>query len=701
MKYVFKKVEIYLPMVMVLLSVMSLKGYATLNEDLLLAVQAADVKAAERALRNGADENAENEHGETALQLAVNMNHPEIVKLLLEYDANAWETFPNTDVTPLMVTAYRGYAEVAEILLEHGIEPNAQRARDGTTALMFALQNFHAEVAESLLQHGADVNMTNEAGGTALLAAASWGKPTIVQLLLDYGANPHIRTKNGWTTLMSAAKGHVETTQLLLEYGVDVNAIVTGGREKGKTALIIAIQWGQPDVVKLLLEHGADVNIKTETGKTALDIAMSKQDIHEVDKVKIMYFLKQGKTTPNEDLLYAAHIGDLQLVQKALQQGANPNTRRSHDGWTALIVAAWWGQPEVIELLLQHGADIQAKTNDGKTALDLIETKMHAQSARHIEVLYRLKQGKTSPNEDLLYAAKIGDVQFAQQALKKGAHADTTMKNCYPKDCKTALVFAVRGGHFDVVKLLLEHGANVHAHRLYETPFEIAITRRDFDMAELLIEHGANVAQSIGNNWTLLKRAVSQKDVETIKFLLEHGADVNEKNWFTGTPLMKAASTGHTDIIRLLVEEYGADINAENEHNNGTALSAALVGESLYGGRIEAAKLLIEYGADVNARYNTERSNGITILMEAAKLGEFNFARLLLEHGADVNARSTGFMEAGRTALMYAAGEGSVDVVRLLLEYGADVNKKDKHGETALTIATACGHFDIVELLHK
>ena len=139
------------------------------------------------------------------------------------------------------------------------------------------------------------------------------------------------------------------------------------------------------------------------------------------------------------------------------------------------------------------------------------------------------------------------------------------------------------------------------------------------------------------------------------------------------TALMHACQGGHVDTARLLIDS-GADVNAKRTSDGLTALMAAC-----QGGHVDTARLLIDSGADVNAK---KTSDGWTALMDACFGGHVDTARLLIDSGADLNAKRT---SDGQTALMLACIGGHVDTARLLIDSGADVNaKRTSDGWTAL-----------------
>jgi len=241
------------------------------------------------------------------------------------------------------------------------------------------------------------------------------------------------------------------------------------------------------------------------------------------------------------------------------------------------------------------------------------------------------------------------------------------------------------------------------------------------EIVKLLLKSGANVNAKADNSWTALMEAAKghsylrkafidkgRKDVATIptefaRLLLERGADANAMDEAGRTALMTAAANGQTETVKLLIEA-GVDVNAKDP-DGGTALIYLIEGYVSLMQRlpesdrvtvstipIEIASLLINAGADVN----TETKDGTTVLMEASISGRADLVRLLVERGANVNAK---FPRNGMTVLMFAGDTAHTKIVEVLIEKGADINARDNHGVTALISAAAGGHSDVVRLL--
>jgi ankyrin repeat protein len=292
---------------------------------LLWASYRDDVEAARLLLHAGAKVNLANDLGATPLWAAAQNGSVAMAKLLLEAGAN-----PNAALslgeTPLMVASRVGQAELAELLLAHGAHPNAHAARD-QTALMWAVAQKHPEVVKVLLAHGVDFR-AQSAVWTEVMAVPPHG-------YLPYNrAIPH----GGETALMFAARiDDLASAKLLVAAGASVN----DQDAWGISATTLAAHSGFLDVVDFLLDKGADPN-RAESGFTALQIAIMRRD----EKM-------------------AADLLDHGADANAPLKTWTPTRRSSHDwffhpamiGATPFWLAARLDEPEMMRLLLKHGAD--------------------------------------------------------------------------------------------------------------------------------------------------------------------------------------------------------------------------------------------------------------------------------------------------------------------------------------------------------
>ena len=282
---------------------------------------------------------------------------------------------------------------------------------------------------------------------------------------------------------------------------------------------------------------------------------------------------------------------------------------------------------------------------------------------------------------------------------------------------ETPLQVTSRGGHTDLARLLIEHGAEAAVQsEIGSTPLHEASFGGHVDLARLLIEHGAEAAAQDEDGMTPLHHASFGGHVDLARLLIKHGADIAAQN-VSGTPLHLASLRGHMDLAQLLIE-HGADAKAQSRDGT-TPLHRASLGchvdlarlliehgadaaaqdmhgtaplhEVAFGCHVGLARLLLEHGADTAA----QAMDGSTPLHGASFRGDVDMARLLIEHGADVAARC----KDGSTPLHRTSFAGHVGVARFLIEHGADAAAQDEHGMTPLQEASERGHMDLVRLL--
>ena len=231
----------------------------------------------------------------------------------------------------------------------------------------------------------ADINLD-------LFDAAKKGNISTVQALLDKGEDVNAKDKDSMTALMYAVMaGHTNIVYLLLDKGADVN-VKAKGNKGGVTALILAAKRGHTDILQTLLNAGADVNAKDNRASKFLALYC----YYVFDD-----YYKESRTA----LMYAARYGYADIVQTLLDNGADVNAE-DKDNSTALMWAAFKGHEEAVKALLDNGADMNVRNKDGKTALVLARKK------RHTKIIRLLKQAgaKEYPHTALAEDAPSGVV---------------------------------------------------------------------------------------------------------------------------------------------------------------------------------------------------------------------------------------------------------------------------------------------------
>uniref|UniRef100_A0A1X7TJU3 Uncharacterized protein n=2 Tax=Amphimedon queenslandica TaxID=400682 RepID=A0A1X7TJU3_AMPQE len=377
-------------------------------------------------------------------------------------------------------------------------------------------------------------------------------------------------------------------------------------------------------------------------------------------------------------------------------------------GDTALIVAAEEGDYDVVELLLNNGADKKAANFFGKTALVAAVREGHE---KVVQLLCdEADPDITTHNNELYEAAARGDSTVVQSALSQGANVNYQNPE---ESGATSLHVAAKKGYHDVVKILVSAGADVNLIDADEVTALIDSAREGhYGIVQLLLEKRAR-PNTIGD--TALIAAAEEGHYDIVQLLLNNGADRSTANYSGETALVAAARGRYDKIVKLLSEETDPDVTIHNDklyeaakRGDSTGVQSALsqganvnyqnlnedgvtsLHVAAKEGYVEVVQNLVSAGANVNLI----DTDGYTALIKSAEEGHYEIAELLLKSGADPNTD-------GDTALIESAREGHYEIVQLLLSNGADRNASNFSGETAVVAAATEGHNNIVQLLSE
>ncbi|XP_019861721.1 PREDICTED: ankyrin repeat and KH domain-containing protein 1-like [Amphimedon queenslandica] len=376
--------------------------------------------------------------GWTALMLSCCKGYHIIVDLLLRRNADIISKEYKEGWNAFSLACYYGHYQVIEILLSNIRAIDDQdnngskivintKSKDGWTSLMLACLNGHHQVVQLLLDEELDINtQVKEKGWTALMIACANGHCQVVNLLLSKHPNINIQDRDGWTALMLACNnGHFSVVELLLNEDIDLGI----KRNDGRTALAYVLQKGYEtpnylNIMERLLHSHPNLmhQIKNVTvhsvvlaaiycNPDAVEIIMKKFEVSQEHYTRAFVTacyngcssvinLLSDKITSiinEKELLIAAVEGDLGLLVSMLfEVGMSPDTPLA-GGITPLMIAASCGHIEIVETLIQAGANIN-KTNDkGFTVLDILLNKEENVLTNSIVDLLISTTGKVKP----------------------------------------------------------------------------------------------------------------------------------------------------------------------------------------------------------------------------------------------------------------------------------------------------------------
>ncbi|CAC5423713.1 unnamed protein product [Mytilus coruscus] len=316
--------------------------------------------------------NKPDQRGRSALFMATERRHADVVNLLLQNDADVSQC-NDIGESPLHVACKRDHKDIVEILLRNNANVSQcniwgnTALRNGKCPLYLACEEGHINIVKLLLQNNACVSQYDNNGEFPLYAACAEGHIDIVKLLLQNNANVSQYTFRGNPSLCVACKhGHINIVKLLLQN----NANVSQCGRNGKCPLYVACEEGHTNIVKLLLQNNAYVSQCEINGKFPLYVASEEGHI---DIVKLL--LQNNANVSQCDrhgkfpFYMACEEGHTDIAKLLLQKNDDVS-KCDNSGKSPLLVACEQGNTDIVELLLQNNADISQKYDIGNISVD-------------------------------------------------------------------------------------------------------------------------------------------------------------------------------------------------------------------------------------------------------------------------------------------------------------------------------------------
>lgn len=507
-------------------------------------------------------------------------------------------------------------------------------------------------------------------------------------------------------------------TELLKNENIDVNSklgievSIDGWYLGGATPLILASYLGYTDIVNALIEKGVDVKAKDDVdGCMAIHLAAAngKNDVINILLDVYASNINDVDNRGNTPLHWASMKDRADTVSLLIENGADIEAK-DIDNWTALHYAAAFASLQTVEALVDNGADKNSLTKDGNIPVnyakdETIKTylsggKIGREDTEEVveEETKETAADETAENTETSETITEDELNNELDTTQNGSIVDPTVVDLDPKQLE--LLIAVKNNDIIAVNALLKE--NVNPNFVDEegySPLHRAVLNNNLDVVNVLL---------------------SYKDIDT-EIKLPYEASVDD--WYLGgaTPLLVASYTGNADIVNALIEA-GSDIRAKDDIDGATTIHIAsangnnevinillnkdntLINEAdsmkdtpLHWASIknqtDTISLLLANGADTKLT----NSDGNTVLHYAAMYGDVNTVNVLLE--ADSSLASVENNE-GITPIYYAIVVSDNDILSSIITNGQiDINKKDSLGYTPLHYAANYGNMEAVVLL--
>ena len=467
---------------------------------------------------------------------------------------------------------------------------------------------------------------------------------------------------------------------------IDAGADIETKDENGRSPLHSACASGALDIVKMLVKAGAGVRVTDKRRRTCLTLAA---DSGHTETVRYLVGLPEVDVNHRDfdgytALHYMSREGDADVVQLLINAGADIATENVY-GRSPLHCACESGQLDVVKKLVGAGAGVCDTVNGGDTCLTVAAEYGHTKTVRYLVGLPEVDVNHRDGDNDtvLHYMSGEGDADAVQLLIDAGA--DIEMKNC---DGCSPLHYACESGALDVVKKLVRAGAGVCVTdnngrtcltlAVYSNCGHTETVRYLVGLPEVDVNHRD------GDNNTALHWAVEQNHTDIAQLLIDAGADIEMKNCDGCSPLHCACDSGALDVVKMLVEAGAGVRDTDNGGSTCLTLAASC-------GCTETVRYLVGLPeVDVNHR----DSDNNTVLHCASGEGDADVVQLLIDAGADIEMKNS-----GSSPLHCACQSGVLKIVKMLVEAGAGVCATNNDGDTCLTIAAYFGHTETVRYL--
>lgn len=515
------------------------------------------------------------------------------------------------------------------LLLISGADPN-RVDRDGLTPLHTAIEYSLVDVASILLKYGGDPNITTGPNqDSALSVAVTTHNIEFLELFLKHGGNVDALTPDGDTVFVKAMNptAPIDIVELMLTSGADANRKT----KYGKTPLLESLFAKRLDIATLLLDHGANPNLagpKHPLWPATHDPALLQLLLSRGAKPKMAPGIMELATSMNS----------IEAVQILLDANVDPNIKK--DGvYTPLCSAIRDDRSDLVTLLLANGADPNVPASEYPAFKCISHNRLH-----YLPEVIAAGADLHTPKGILQVAVEHKNKEALLYLLNQGVNPNDRDSDGY-----TALTTAIRDNQDEMVDILLQHGASP-AVRGQDWPITMAVKKPAILRRILTAVPKGHHAKGI------IEMAVVANELESIKLLLAAGFSVEDKTGGVFSPLTSALREERTEIVRYLLDEAGADINAPGEHLPIVKALRRCRGSN----DTERIEMLLVRGADINLVYR-----GWNAVMQAIERGDPKILQLLIEKGGKIDLEAKD--DSGTTVAEFVRERGWEEGAAMLL----------------------------------
>ncbi|VTT56479.1 unnamed protein product, partial [Fusarium fujikuroi] len=588
---------------------------------------------------------------------------------------------------PMHRAVRSGMIDVVTKLLELGVgpEPTKGTTPNGSSFIYTTLINSHVNIAKLLVDAGASPSAKNVQGYTPLHVAARWSSGETVEFLLSCGVSIADRDLVDRSALeIAVIWGDFTTLEVMLSRKDEIERMEY---EPDLHPVNLAVENENKRCLALLLSHGFNPNVVTPKGDTALRMAIQAR------RLDICKMLLESDADPdltpdkvNTPLIQAISEGDLDIVKLLIENKATIDKREAppDDGWsrTPMQVAVDWNRPEIVQYLIEKGADPDARDSDGIPVIG------SAVSGGHTNIVQWLVDAKADVNViyhenkiTLLHEA-CPHPEIVRILLEHGA--DINKGNA---DSRTALNFAICSNHLATVQVLLDAKTkpDINAASIYGD-LRIVIPIGYIEIVEAILEAGVDVNNTNENGESLLAWAIKLNAPSgMIRKILEYNPDLEMRDKKENTALHCITRFTTLETVRLVVNA-GGRLDVLNSDKN-TPLIMAIGAEM-----DDVFFYMLKKEPSLLTQNFITSQQKVSALHEACRFGTLAMVRSLIDHDVDINSCCEGLYG---TPLISATLRSDLlscplasDIIALLLVNGA--NPRTTGGLFQYPLISAC-----------